>query len=58
VLDSATLRAELGRAGRRRIAEQFDIAKITRDLARRFAGETASGHGQAPLASAALEARR
>jgi glycosyltransferase involved in cell wall biosynthesis len=52
MLGSATLRAELGRAGRLRVAEQFDIAEIARDLARRFAGETASGHEPAPLASA------
>ena len=56
VLGSATVRVELGQAGRRRIAEQFDIAEITRDLARRFAGETGGGHEQAPAASAAAEA--
>jgi hypothetical protein len=52
MVGSATLRAELGRAGRLRGAEQFDIAEIARDLARRFAGETASGPARAPLTSA------
>jgi colanic acid/amylovoran biosynthesis glycosyltransferase len=37
VLSSAALRAELGRAGRRRIEEEFDIAAIGRELTRRFA---------------------
>lgn len=41
VLGSATLRAELARAGRRRVEEEFDVVAITRELARRFAGETA-----------------
>jgi colanic acid/amylovoran biosynthesis glycosyltransferase len=38
VLGSAALRAELGRAGRRRIEEEFDIAAIVRELTRRFDG--------------------
>jgi glycosyltransferase involved in cell wall biosynthesis len=38
VLDSASLRSELARAGRRRIAEEFDAAAISRELAQRFAG--------------------
>jgi hypothetical protein len=38
VLGSATLRAELGRAGRRRIEEEFDIDAVARELTRRFAG--------------------
>jgi glycosyltransferase involved in cell wall biosynthesis len=40
VLDSATLRAELVQAGRRRVEDEFDAAVIARELARRFAGET------------------
>ena len=38
LLGSAALRAELGRAGRRRIAEAFDLAANADELARRFAG--------------------
>lgn len=38
VLGSATLRAELGRAGRQRVEEEFDIAAIGQELTRRFAG--------------------
>ena len=41
MLDSASLRAELARAGRRRIEEEFDVAAIARELTRRFAGEPA-----------------
>lgn len=41
VLGSATLRAELARAGRRRIEEEFDIVATMRDLASRFADEQA-----------------
>jgi glycosyltransferase involved in cell wall biosynthesis len=37
VLGSAGLRAELGRAGRRRIEEEFDVVAVARELARRFA---------------------
>lgn len=37
VLGSAALRAELARAGRRRIEEEFDVSAISRELARRFA---------------------
>jgi glycosyltransferase involved in cell wall biosynthesis len=37
VLGSAPLRAELARAGRRRIEDEFDVAAITLELARRFA---------------------
>jgi colanic acid/amylovoran biosynthesis glycosyltransferase len=40
VLVSSTLRAELVHAGRRRVEEEFDVAAIARELARRFAGET------------------
>lgn len=36
VLGSTALRAELGRAGRRRVEEEFDVATIARELARRF----------------------
>lgn len=39
VLGSATLRAELARAGRGRIEEEFDVVTIGRELARCFAGE-------------------
>lgn len=38
VLGSAAVRAALGRAGRRRVEEEFDIAAIGRELTRRFAG--------------------
>lgn len=41
VLGSATLRAELVRAGRQRVVEEFDVVAIARQLARRFAGATA-----------------
>jgi glycosyltransferase involved in cell wall biosynthesis len=37
VLGSAAVRAELGQAARRRIAEAFDVAMIARELASRFA---------------------
>jgi colanic acid/amylovoran biosynthesis glycosyltransferase len=47
VLGSFTLRAELGRTGRRRIEEEFDVVAIARELARRFAGETAQDRGRA-----------
>jgi glycosyltransferase involved in cell wall biosynthesis len=36
VLGSATLRAELAQAGRRRVATEFEIHAITRELAQRF----------------------
>jgi glycosyltransferase involved in cell wall biosynthesis len=42
LLGSAALRLELGRAGRRRIEEEFDVAAIAAELARRFAGEQVS----------------
>ena len=38
LLGSAAIRAEQGRAGRRRIAEEFDVSAIARELVRRFAG--------------------
>jgi colanic acid/amylovoran biosynthesis glycosyltransferase len=41
VLGSPALRTELARAGRRRIEEEFDVAAIAGELARRFAGEPA-----------------
>ncbi len=41
LLGSAALRQELGQAGRRRIAEQFNVATIARDLARMFADTSA-----------------
>jgi glycosyltransferase involved in cell wall biosynthesis len=47
VLGSFTLRAELGRAGRRRIEEEFDVVAIAGELARRFAGETGQDRGRA-----------
>jgi glycosyltransferase involved in cell wall biosynthesis len=37
VLVSPGLRTELGRAGRRRVEEEFDVSAIARELARRFA---------------------
>lgn len=37
LLGSATLRAEIAQAGRRRIEEQFDIVATVRELAHRFA---------------------
>jgi glycosyltransferase involved in cell wall biosynthesis len=54
VLGSATLRAELVYAGRRRVEEEFDVAAIARELARRFAGGTnddGSTGRRAPAAS-------
>lgn len=38
VLGSMTLRAELARAGRRRVEAEFDVAAIAGELARRFDG--------------------
>jgi hypothetical protein len=38
VLGSAGLRSELGRAGRQRVAEEFEVGTITRELVRRFKG--------------------
>lgn len=38
VLGSMTLRAELARAGRRRVEEEFDVVAIAGELARRFDG--------------------
>jgi len=38
VLESAPLRAELARAGRRRVEAEFDVQAIARDLASRFHG--------------------
>jgi glycosyltransferase involved in cell wall biosynthesis len=40
VLVSSDLRAGLVYAGRRRVEEEFDVAAIARELARRFAGDT------------------
>ena len=56
VLRSAPLRAELGRAGRRRVAEEFDVAVIARELTRRFAGGTAEHRDHAPGAATAAAA--
>jgi colanic acid/amylovoran biosynthesis glycosyltransferase len=53
VLSSATLRAELARAGRRRIEEEFDVVAIARELARRFAGEAAEDRGRRAARAAA-----
>ena len=39
VLGSAALRAELVRVGRQRVEEDFNVAAIARELARRFAGD-------------------
>jgi glycosyltransferase involved in cell wall biosynthesis len=41
VLGSATLRAELGHAGRRRVEAEFEVRAIARELAHRFDGATA-----------------
>jgi colanic acid/amylovoran biosynthesis glycosyltransferase len=38
VLGSAGLRSELGRAGRQRVAEEFEVGTITRELVQRFEG--------------------
>jgi glycosyltransferase involved in cell wall biosynthesis len=38
ILGSAALRSELGGAGRRRVAEEFEVVAITRELVRRFDG--------------------
>jgi glycosyltransferase involved in cell wall biosynthesis len=54
VLGSAEIRAELARAGRRRVAEEFDVAAIARELARRFAGEASDDRARAPLVAPAL----
>jgi colanic acid/amylovoran biosynthesis glycosyltransferase len=58
VLGSAEIRAELARAGRRRIAEEFDVATIARELARRFAGEVTDDRARAPQAEPALTVRQ
>ena len=39
VLGSSTLRAELARAGRRRVEAEFEVGAIARELVRRFDGE-------------------
>jgi glycosyltransferase involved in cell wall biosynthesis len=54
VLGSAEIRAELARAGRRRIAEEFDVETIARELARRFAGEASDDRARAPIAERAV----
>jgi glycosyltransferase involved in cell wall biosynthesis len=54
VLGSVEVRAELARAGRQRIAEEFDVAAIARELARRFAGETSDDRAGAPMPAPAL----
>lgn len=56
VLGSAALRADLGRTGRRRVAEEFDVAAIADELARRFAGEPPDDHARAHFAAPALAA--
>jgi colanic acid/amylovoran biosynthesis glycosyltransferase len=43
MLGSPALRAELARTGRRRIEEEFDVAAIAAELARRFAGALEAG---------------
>jgi glycosyltransferase involved in cell wall biosynthesis len=58
VLGSAEIRAELTRAGRRRIAEEFDVAAIARELARRFASETSGDRARAPIAERAVAVGR
>jgi glycosyltransferase involved in cell wall biosynthesis len=54
VLGSAVLRAELARAGRQRVEEEFDVVAIARELARRFAGEPADDPRHARLAGPAV----
>jgi glycosyltransferase involved in cell wall biosynthesis len=44
VLGSATLRAELARAGRRRVEAEFEVHAIARELTRRFDGATGGEH--------------
>jgi glycosyltransferase involved in cell wall biosynthesis len=56
VLSSVEIRGELARAARRRIAEEFDVAAIARELARRFAGETSDDRAPAPIAESAVAA--
>jgi hypothetical protein len=43
VLASATLRAQLAQAGRRRVEAEFDVQAIARYLAYRFDGATGDG---------------
>jgi glycosyltransferase involved in cell wall biosynthesis len=50
VLGSVTLRAELARAGRERVAEEFDVAAIAGELVKRFAGRAAADGERAPIA--------
>lgn len=60
VLGSTALRTELARSGRRRIEEEFDVAAIAGELARRFAGEPAREPGRprpAPAMVSGLEPR-
>ena len=45
VLGSATLRAELAHAGRRRVEAEFEVHAIARELAHRFDGATGEGAG-------------
>jgi glycosyltransferase involved in cell wall biosynthesis len=54
VLGSVEIRAELARVARRRIAEEFDVAAIARELARRFAGETPDDRAPATIAESAV----
>jgi len=60
MLGSLALRTELARTGRRRIEEEFDVAVIASELARRFAGEPAREPGcprPIPAAVSSLEPR-
>jgi hypothetical protein len=58
VLGSVQLRTELARAGRRRIAEEFNVASIAGELAQRFAGRRVSGRERTPIAVTATVGRR
>lgn len=53
MLGSPARRAELARAGRRRIAEEFDIVTIADQLARRFAGDGCTDRARPPSRPAA-----
>ncbi len=51
VLESAGRRAELGVAGRRRVAEEFEVVSIAERLARGFAGEALADREGVPCHS-------
>jgi glycosyltransferase involved in cell wall biosynthesis len=53
-IGSPARRSELGRAARRRIAEQFDVSVVARELARLFAGEPRTPRAPEPSALSAV----